>query len=205
MSRRQFTGLALSLAFAVNGASGALGQEAPFDAPSMATAETPSALTVETRNPDDMVAPAHSLSSLEVPTQPLPAPMPTEDPSSLVVGTVQPDALEAHPYSLESLPSAAAQESRARAAALRQADLASPTLPTPETLAQAQSQLDAARARLAAANAAVGKMMRRNYPTGVARLRLYDVRQNARDAVSKAEGWVRDFGGTPEESFLGDP
>ena len=197
-------GLAISLAFGAASVSGVAAQDDGFDEPSMATTETLSALTVGTENPDDRVVPTHSLSSLEAQTHPLPAPTPTVDPSSLVVGTAQPGSLEAQTFSLGSLPSADAQERRARADAVREADLESPASPAPRSLAQAQSQLVRARAQLAAANTAVGTMMRRDYPTGEARLRLYDLQQNAKDAVFQAEGWVRDFGGTPDDSFLGD-
>lgn len=198
-------GLLVTLVLGVGSVPNAVAQDDPLAGPALATAENPSELTVATENPDSEVVATQSLSSLEGPTHPLPAPTATVDPSSLVAETVSPDSLEAHTFPQEPLPDAAVEERKARAVALRDAALQSPSFPPPQTLAQAQSQLVRARSRLAAANTAVGTMIRRDYPTGEARLRIYDEQRDARDAVEKTEGWVREFGGLPNEASAAYP
>ena len=41
-------------------------------------------------------------------------------------------------------------------------------------------------------------MIRRDYPTGQPRVRIYDEERLAEQQVAAAEGWVRELGGSPE-------
>ena len=66
----------------------------------------------------------------------------------------------------------------------------------PRDIGEARAMLARAQSRLAVANTAVGNMNQRNYPTGEARLRLYDAKKSAQTEVTEAEGWVQKLDGS---------
>ncbi len=164
--------------------------------PAMGSAQNPADLTVGTENPDDMTVGTENPASLQGYTHPLPAPTNTQNPSALTAETVNPSSLEATPYSLESLPNAAVQERQVQEKVAREVATESPQPSLPVSRAQAELQLQRARSRLEAANTAVGNMIRRDYPTGEARLRIYDEQRFAQSAVNAARDSLRRFDGS---------
>jgi len=197
-------GLCFAIFVALALASGAAAQDV-LGEPAMGSSQNPAEMTVGTKNPEDLTVGTENPASLQGYSQPLPAPVNTQNPSALTAETVNPTSLEAAPYSLESLPGAAVQERQVRENVAREVADDSPAPSFPVSRAQAELQLNRARTRLEAANSAVGKMIRRDYPTGEARLRIYDEQQAAKNAMSAARESMRRFDGSSNGTAATNP
>jgi hypothetical protein len=151
----------------------------------------PTTLVVGTENPDALTVGTEDPASMTVGTTALPGAVGTEalnveagtgaDPSSLTVGTER----------LTDSPSGPGFYGSSG----EQGKLPNLVPASPRTLGEAQAILARAQSRLTVANTAVGDMVRRDYPTGNARLLLYDEQTSAQKEVGEAEHWVEEFGG----------
>jgi hypothetical protein len=151
----------------------------------------PTALVVGTENPDALTVGTEDSASMTVGTTALPGAVGTEalnaeagtgaDPSSLTVGTER----------LADSPSGPGFYGSPG----QQGKLPNLVPASPQTREEAQALLVRAQSRLSIANTAVGNMVRRDYPTGNARLLLYDEQKSAQSDVEQAERWVKKFGG----------
>lgn len=162
----------------------------------MATPENPAALTVPTQQPGSLSVGTKSLADLTVGTEPLPPPVQPLSPGSLVAQPESPGERVGKPWNLEDLPNAAPVESNVRREVAAEVAARQPPIPTPDSLVAAQSQLAAAQARLDRIDSAIGTMIARDYPTGEARLRLYDEQAQSRTALEEAKRQVERFGGS---------
>lgn len=157
----------------------------------MATSIDPSSITVGTQDPSSLTVGTQDPGALTVPTTALPAPVEPKSPGSLVVPTESPSRLVGKTWSLEDLPEAATVESEVRRKVAAQVAESQPRVPPPDSLATARSELAASRAKLDRINSAIGTMLERDYPTGEARLRLYDEQTEARGEVEDSKEWVQ--------------
>ena len=164
--------------------------------PAEASSMTPDSLTVDSQSMDSHRATSQDPDSLVVHSRPLPAPVQAQDPTTLNGMGVSPDSQPGQAYRLSNLPDAQTVRQDVHQQTWDSVQGSQPSMNRPNDLSQAQRALTAARSRLEQANAAVGKMVRRNYPTGEPRLRLYDEQKSAQMQVSQAEKWVQDFGGS---------
>jgi len=164
----------------------------------MATSIDPSSITVGTRDPSSLTVGTQDPGALTVPTTALPAPVEPVSPGSRVVPAESLSSLKGKTWSLEDLPEAATVESEVQRKVASQVAESQPRVPPPDSLAEARSQLAASQARLDRIDSAIGTMLERDYPTGEARLRLYDEQSKARTAVEDSKEWVQRFdpGGT---------
>lgn len=164
--------------------------------PAEASSMTPDSITVGSQSMDSHRATSQDPDSLVVNSRPLPAPVQAQDPTALSGMGVSPDSQPGKAYRLSDLPDAQTVRRDVHEQTWDSVQDAQPTLRRPSDLSQAQAALAQSRSRLEQVNAAVGKMIRRNYPTGEPRLRLYDEQKAAQNQVSQAEQWVQDFGGS---------
>ncbi|MCH2185281.1 hypothetical protein MK280_05355 [Myxococcota bacterium] len=164
--------------------------------PGQASSAAPDSLTVESQSLDALSASSQDPDSLLVGSRQLPSGVDAQSPTPLSQTGVSPDELTATSERLSDLPQATQVQREVDAKISRQVHASQPEWITPQTLAEAQSGLERARARARAADAAVGKMVRRDYPTGEARVMLYDEQKAARAQVVKAERSVLDWGGS---------
>ena len=164
--------------------------------PAEASSMTPDSLTVDSQSMDSHMATSQDPDSLVVNSRPLPAPVQAQDPTTLNGMGVSPDSQPGKAYRLSDLPDAQAVRRDVHQQTWDSVQDSQPSMNRPSDLSQAQRALTGARSRLEQANAAVGKMVRRNYPTGEPRLRLYDEQKSAQRQVSQAEQWVQGFGGS---------
>ncbi len=191
-SRRAWVGVASGLSLLV--APGVLyGEEGfgGFEESASNSPSNPSTLVVGTENPDALTVGTEDPASMTVGTTALPGGVGTEalnveagtgaDPSSLTVGTEQ----------LTDSPSGPGFNGSSG----EQGKLPNLVPASPRTLGEARALLAGAQSRLTVANTAVGDMVRRDYPTGNARLLLYDEQKTAQKEVAEAEHWVQEFGG----------
>ena len=177
------------------GAHAASGQDL-LGEPAEATSMTPDSLTVGSHTMDGHMATSQNPDDLVVGSRPLPSPVEAQEPTTLNGMGVSPDSQPGQAYRLSNLPNADAVRQQVHDRTWDSVQASQPSVATPDDLAQAQETLADARSRLDEANAAVGKMIRRNYPTGEPRLRLYDEQKTAQMQVSQAERWVEEFGGS---------
>lgn len=164
--------------------------------PAQASSMSPDSLTVGSQNMDSHMATSQDPDSLVVNSRPLPSPVQAQDPTTLSGMGVSPDSQPGKAYRLSNLPDAQTVRQDVHQQTWDSVQDSQPGMNRPSDLSQAQLALTAARSRLEQANAAVGKMVRRNYPTGEPRLRLYDEQKSAQMQVSQAEQWVQGFGGS---------
>jgi len=164
----------------------------------MATSIAPSSITVGTQDPSSLTVGTQDPGALTVPTTALPAPVESKSPGSLVVPTESLSSLKGKTWSLEDLPEAATVEREVRRKVASQVAESPLQVPPPDSLATARSQLAASQAQLDRIDSAIGTMLERDYPTGEARLRLYDEQSKARTEVEDSKEWVQRFdpGGT---------
>lgn len=166
-----------------------------FGEPARAQTENPDDRVVGSQNPGVLVTGTENPSSLEGTTHSLPNGVPTLSPLELVAPTESPGALAVETTRLSDLPEAR----EADAAAERQVDeqvwATQPGFPLATSSGEAEAQLSGAKSRLERANAAVGKMLQRDYPRGEARARIYAEQRAARQAVASASAAVERFSG----------
>ena len=148
--------------------------------------------TVSSQNPDDLVVKSHAL----------PAPVGEKTPTVLDGMGISPDAQPGNAYSLSNLPEANTVRQEVHQQTWDAVQDSRPSQVAPRDLGEARTVLSNARARLAEINASVGKMIRRNYPTGEPRLRLYDQQKQAQGQVNQAEKWVQNYGGSLSEDDM---
>lgn len=170
--------------------------------PAQASAETPGNLTVESQSLDSHTGSSHPLDAAVVGSRPLPTAVESESPVAQAQTGISPDDLTGEADRLSDLPDASEVEDQVNRQTWRQVEASQPAVARPRTLEEARSNLTRARARLGAARAAVGKMIRRDYPTGQPRVRIYDEERLAEQQVAEAEGWVRELGGSPESGAM---
>lgn len=176
-----------------------------FGEPGLAETENPDDMVTGTQNPDTMVAATEDPSSLEGKTYALPAPAPTLSPSGMVTPT-QPLGISGTPtVSLSALPEANQADAVAERRIEEQVQAEQPVFPVARSLSEAQSQLSTANSRLENANAAVGKMLQRNYPRGEARARIYAEQKAAQEEFASASQVVEGFGGVPPDRGTAAP
>ena len=168
----------------------------------MASAETPDDLTVDSQSLDSDTGSSQSLDAAVVGSRPLPDGVRSEPPVAQAQTGISPDALTGVADRLSDLPDASEVEDQVTRQTRRQVEASQPAVARPRTLAEARSNLTRARARLEAARAAVGKMIRRDYPTGQPRVRIYDEQRLAEQQVAQAESWLREFGEAPESGEM---
>ena len=181
----------------LHAASGVAAQDL-LGAPAMATSEDPDSMVVSPTDPSTLVVGSEALGTLGTPTRALPSPVEALLP--VIASSESPGALSAAPADLDTLPSATQVEATVRRQVGESVAAAEPDIAVPTSLAVAEASLDAARARLSGIDSAIGTMIRRDYPTGTARLRLYDEQSAARSALARAVALVRDFGGSSGET-----
>jgi hypothetical protein len=181
----------------LHAASGVAAQDL-LGAPAMATSEDPDSMVVSPTDPSTLVVGSEALGTLGTPTRALPSPVEALLP--VIASSESPGALSAAPADLDTLPSATQVEATVRRQVGESVAAAEPDIAVPTSLAAAEASLDAARARLSGIDSAIGTMIRRDYPTGTARLRLYDEQSAARSALARAVALVRDFGGSSGET-----
>ena len=148
-------------------------------------------LVVGTENPDSLTVETEDPSSMTVGTTALPEAVGTEAPNAEAGTGANPNSLTVPTESLADSPSGPGFYGDPR----EQGKLPNLVPASPQTLGQAQTLLVRAQSRLRAADTAVGNMVRRDYPTGTARLLLYDEQKSAQSDVEQAERWVKKFGG----------
>lgn len=174
----------------LSAASLSLATDDPLGEPAMATAASPDSLTVSPQSLSSLTVGAQDPGALTAPTTALPAPVETQSPGGLVVQTESPSRLEGQTWNPEDLPEAASVESEVRQKVASQVAESQPRVASPDSLSAARSQLAASQARLERINSAIGTMLERDYPTGEARLRLYDEQGEARRQVKDSKSWV---------------
>ena len=186
------------MAVVLGAASLSLAADDPLGDPSMATTASPDSLTVSPQSLSSLTVGAQDPGALTAPTTALPAPVETQSPGSLVVPTESPSRLAGQTWNPEDLPNAASVESEVQRKVASQVAESQPRVASPDSLSAARSQFAASQARLEQVNSAIGTMLERDYPTGEARLRLYDEQREARRQVKESKAWVErlDPGGT---------
>ena len=164
------------------------GDEGSDDDGAVVNTENPDALTVGTENPNNMMVAPSAL------------------PNS--VGSHAPDAIRGTGVSPDSLTvgTEPLSDSPPNPGGYQWGDDSgqNPDLiaPRPQSLSQAKAMLLRAQSGLEAANTAVCNMMRRDYPTGKARILLYDKKESAQREVDQAQRWVKELGGeSPGNNF----
>lgn len=177
-------------------ASGVTAQDF-LGAPAMATSEDPDSMVVAPTNPSTITTGSEALDAMATTPRALPDPVDASAP--VITSSESPGALSASPTDLDALPAATQVEATVRRQVGESVAAAEPGLVVPTSLAEAESSLDAARARLSRIDSAIGTMIRRGTPTGAARIRLYDEQGAARSAIARAAAFVRDFGGSSGE------
>lgn len=196
VGRLSIVGLMLALGDGSVAAQDLLGE--PAEASSMSPDELTvgsqslDAHTVSSQNPDALVVKSHAL----------PAPVEAQKPTVLDGMGTSPDSQPGHAYSLSNLPEANTVRKEVHQQTWDEVQDSQPRQAAPRDLSEARTVLSNARARLAQINASVGKMIRRNYPTGEPRLRLYDRQKQAQAQVNQAEKWVHDYGGSLSEDDM---
>lgn len=161
------------------------------------SASDPNALVVGTENPDDLTAETENPQALTVGTRSLPGSTPTQALGSQALGSEgnageSPSALSVGTESLSDTPGGPGLYGSPS----EQGQLPNLIPAAPRDIGEARAMLARAQSRLAVANTAVGNMNQRNYPTGDARLRLYDEQKSAQTEVTEAEGWVQKLDGS---------
>ncbi|MEE3327643.1 MAG: hypothetical protein VX252_09930 [Myxococcota bacterium] len=174
----------------------------PLGEPAEASAMTPDSLTVGSQSMDSHMATSQNPDDLVVDSHPLPAPTEAQEPTTLSGMGVSPDSQPGTAYRLSNLPDANTVRQEVHQQTWDSVQDAQPSMAPPSDLSEARVALSGARSRLEQANAAVGKMIRRDYPTGEPRLRLYDEQKTAQRQVSQAEQWVQNFGGSVNEDSM---
>ena len=169
-----------------------------------ASSMNPDELTVGSQNMDAHMASSVNPNSLVVNSQPLPSPVEAHSPASQSSTGESPDALTVQSTRLSSLPQASEVNEEVHQQVWQQVKAAQPEMVQPQTLAGARAVLAKAQSQLDQINAAVGKMIRRDYPTGEPRVRLYDEQKAAQLQVGQAKQWVENLGGSLEEGTSGD-
>jgi len=150
--------------------------------------ENPDALTVGTENPNSMV----------VAPSALPNSVGSQAPNAIHGSGVSPDSLTVGTEPLSDSPPNPGGYQWGDDSGQNPDVIA----PRPQSLSQAKAMLQGAQSRLEAANTAVGNMMRRDYPTGEARILLYDKKKSAQREVDQAQRWVKELGGeSPGNNF----
>ena len=162
-----------------------------------ASASDPNALVVGTENPDDMTAKTENPEALTVGTRSLPGATPSEALGSEALspeGNVgeSPSALTVGTESLSDSPGGPGMYGSPG----QQGQLPDLIPAEPGNIGEARAMLARAQSRLVTATTAVGNMNQRNYPTGEARLQLYDQQKSAQAEVTEAEGWVQKLDGS---------
>lgn len=180
----------IAAAVVLGAASLSLAADDPLGDPSMATTASPDSLTVSPQSLSSLTVGTQDPGALTAPTTALPAPVETQSPGSLVVPTESPSRLAGQTWNPEDLPNAASVESEVQRKVASQVAESQPRVASPDSLSAARSQLVAAQARLEQINSAIGTMLERDYPTGEARLRLYDEQGEARSRVKDLKTWV---------------
>ena len=181
---------------------GAVAAQDRLGEPAEASSTSPDELTVDSQSLDAHTASSQNPDALVVESHALPAPVGAKTPTVLDGMGVSPDAQPGNAYSLSDLPEANAVRREVHQQTWDAVQDSQPSQVAPRDLDEAQTVLSNARARLAEINASVGKMIRRNYPTGEPRLRLYDQQKQAQGQVNQAEKWVQDYGGSLNEGDM---
>ena len=189
--------MATCLTFALGGGV-AIAQD-PLGEPAEASSMSPDELTVGSQSMDSRTVSSQNPNDLVVGSHALPSPVEAQKPTVLDGMGTSPDAQPGRAYNVSNLPDADTVRQEVHQQTWDSVDASQPSEAAPRDLAEARRQLSNARARLAGINASVGKMIRRNYPTGEPRLRLYDEQKQAQAQVSQAEHWVENYGGSPSE------
>lgn len=166
--------------------------------PAEGSAQNPDALTVQSQGLDSHTASSEDPDSALVQSHPLPAPVQSEPPTPEAQTGISPDGLTVQADSLSTLPNADLVERQVDEQTWQEVENSGQAIARPRTLAEAEANLSFAQERLASARAAVGKMIRRDYPTGQPRVRIYDEERVAEKQVAQAEGWVRELGGSTD-------
>lgn len=166
-----------------------------FGGPARAQTENPDDMVVGSQSPGALVAGTEDLSSLEGTTHSLPNGVPTLSPLELVAPSESPGALVGETSSLSDLPEAREADAAAERQVEEQVRAAQPGFRLATSSGEAEAQLSGAKSRLEQANAAVGKMLQRDYPRGEARARIYAEQRAARQAVASASATVERFRG----------
>ena len=171
-------------------ASLSLAADDPLGDPAMAEPRDPASLTVSPEALSSLTVGTQDPGALTAPTTALPAPVESKSPGSLTVSTESPSPPAGQPWNPEDLPGAASVESEVQRKVASQVAETQPRVGPPASLAAARSQLAVSQARLERVNSAIGTMLERDYPTGEARLRLYDEQDEARQQVKDSKDWV---------------
>ena len=158
-----------------------------------APSSNPESMTAQTENPDDLTVGTENPDSMTVGTTALPGAVGSEQPIAQPGTGVSPDSLTVGTEALSDTPGNAGGYQQGENSGRNPNLIPS----SPGDLQEAQAMLRRARSRLQVANTAVGNMMERDYPTGSARILLYDEKKSAERDVDQAEQWVEGFGGTP--------
>ena len=179
------------------GQGGFGGSQDGFGGSQGTSASDPNALVVGTENPDDLTAETENPQALTVGTRSLPGSTPTQALGSQGLdsegnGSESPSALSVGTESLSDTPGGPGLYGSPS----EQGRLPDLVPAAPRDIGEARAMLARAQSRLAVANTAVGNMNQRNYPTGEARLRLYDAKKSAQTEVTEAEGWVQKLDGS---------
>ena len=165
-----------------------------FGEPARAETENPDNMVVGSQDPGDMLAGTETPGSLSGRTVPLPDATPTLSPSELVAPTQSPGPLQSQTTSLSSLPEARQADAAAEREVQERVQAEQPVFAPPTSAGDAQARLADAKSNLERANAAVGKMLQRNYPRGEARAQIYAEQQDAQQAVENASAEASQFG-----------
>lgn len=187
--RPVWSGMAYWLALSV--APGVLYGEEGFGGFEEPASSRTTGLVVGTENPDSLTLDTEDPSSMTVGTTALPEAVGTEAPNTEAGTGANPNSLTVPTESLADSPSGPGFYGGPG----EQGKLPDLVPASPQSLEQAQTLLVRAQSRLKAADTAVGNMVRRDYPTGNARLLLYDEQKSAQRDVEQAERWVKNFGG----------